>query len=1506
MNKFLLTVGLCLIAAATYAQSFSYQATARDASGDLLVNETIGVRIQLRNGAATGTVEYSEEFTATTNDNGVFALAIGEGATSSPMMLGDLSWGVDTYFLEVAIDEMGGTSYMTVGASEIRTVPVAITSERFETQVGNTDVIQLAQTQQAISNNVAIALNNDSNQESRILVLENQNLDGRLTIVEDRTTNAIIGNQALSDRIDTIQQNVAADMDQDATNELVTDFSLNGSVVRLEEAGVVRTVDLDAEFATQAELDAVQLDVDNNETAANAAIAAVQSDVDTNEADADAAIAAAAQASVDADALQNTAIIAAQDAADDAQADATQALADAAAAQADADAAQQSADDATITNVNLNNSVLEITEGTGTNATTSSVDLNNSFATDGELANARLDLTLNAASFDESTQTLEIVQGTGALPNGVTVSVADISDVATDTEATLDSNDPTEANQVAQISNGLGSTDVDLNLFITNDEQTAAISDGFDSVTGDVTFDTTGAAPVANISTGAVTADDIATGALTAADAAADLATQVEIDDNYNDSSLQNEVVNFSRVDGSTDTLDLSVFAIDTDLDDVIETITYNSIGDMGGRLEVTTEGGTTSNVLLEALTSDVENADNFDGASLSGQNLVFSNETDADDTVDLEVFATEGEVADALIVNTMDDVIVTGDIDGGFDVQLAPDVVTTDEILDGTILTTDIGAGEVTQNNIATGAVGSDEIIDGQVGTLELANGSVTTDKIAASAVTTDEILDGTILTEDLDITEIVDGQDGNTTGLATDAELALAAAAADVSDVQVNVGGTEIAVTQGGVVESYTLTNDLATQAELDVVEDNSLVTGALTGDDLVLTNGAGTATTLAFASDAENADNLNSAVLNGQAIDLTNEGGTAVASIDLSGFATETEAEDIAEAELVSTTGDISFTDNAGTIDAQIDADAVGSPEIATDAVGLDELDDTVNASQSELDAVEDNSVVDIVEVTDGLSFALGDGTTITPLAGVTTDSEIDDALVGDLGDVTVGGGIATAYTVEIDAEVITATELADASVVGGAGGDIQDNSIDENDIVSTPGLVAELNNAGLATDAEVAASISSAFTDATGDVTFTTSGAGMFASSIEDDAVTAADLNMDTAGEGLVQNASGALDVNPGAGLEIAMDAVAITDDATNGVTVGTSGVTVNAGNGIELDGDDVAADIDTAAGLEFNGTNEISLNVDTANDFQFTAGELSLADDSIDNDEIADDAVDTDQIADDAVEAAQIATDAVTNDAIADDAVNASNLDADVAGAGLVQNAASGAIDAVGNSGITVAADDISATIDTTAGIEFTGTTAGDEAIAVNVDTAAGLDFSAAGAVEVVLDATETVADLQFVSGGIAISPDAIQTGEIDDDTVETDDLNIANIQASQNDTATTASVFNADPSATTDNVLATDLDNLRSTLYAGTEFVAASTTVANLSRYVVVTGGTGNTITLPTGDSNFPIQQGRIVTVSNNSANPVDVANVANIFTIPANAAATFIHDGSNWIRIEN
>jgi uncharacterized protein (TIGR02145 family) len=106
-------------------QSFSYQAIARNASGNGIANQNIGLRISILQGSPTGSSVYTETHTALTDANGVLNLAIGTGAVTTGAF-STINWSQGAFFVQIEMDVTGGTTYVLMGTSQLLSVPYAL------------------------------------------------------------------------------------------------------------------------------------------------------------------------------------------------------------------------------------------------------------------------------------------------------------------------------------------------------------------------------------------------------------------------------------------------------------------------------------------------------------------------------------------------------------------------------------------------------------------------------------------------------------------------------------------------------------------------------------------------------------------------------------------------------------------------------------------------------------------------------------------------------------------------------------------------------------------------------------------------------------------------------------------------------------------------------------------------------------------------------------------------------------------------------------------------------------------------------------------------------------------------------------------------------------------------------------------------------------------------------------------------------------------------------------
>jgi hypothetical protein len=128
MKRILLTVGIllgCHLVSAQAPEKMSYQAVMRNTTGQLLVNQNIGVKVSVLQGSPAGTVVYSERLTGMTNVNGLISMEIGTGTVLSGTFAA-INWPSGNYYLKTETDPTGGTSYTIAGTSQLLSVPYAM------------------------------------------------------------------------------------------------------------------------------------------------------------------------------------------------------------------------------------------------------------------------------------------------------------------------------------------------------------------------------------------------------------------------------------------------------------------------------------------------------------------------------------------------------------------------------------------------------------------------------------------------------------------------------------------------------------------------------------------------------------------------------------------------------------------------------------------------------------------------------------------------------------------------------------------------------------------------------------------------------------------------------------------------------------------------------------------------------------------------------------------------------------------------------------------------------------------------------------------------------------------------------------------------------------------------------------------------------------------------------------------------------------------------------------
>jgi len=107
----------------TVPQGINYQAVARDANGDVLMNQALTIQFSVISDITTSAVSWQETHSVSTNDYGLYTAIVGQGtATSvgSSATFDVIDWGVSNHLLKVEVDygggliDMGTTAFMSV------------------------------------------------------------------------------------------------------------------------------------------------------------------------------------------------------------------------------------------------------------------------------------------------------------------------------------------------------------------------------------------------------------------------------------------------------------------------------------------------------------------------------------------------------------------------------------------------------------------------------------------------------------------------------------------------------------------------------------------------------------------------------------------------------------------------------------------------------------------------------------------------------------------------------------------------------------------------------------------------------------------------------------------------------------------------------------------------------------------------------------------------------------------------------------------------------------------------------------------------------------------------------------------------------------------------------------------------------------------------------------------------------------------------------------------------
>jgi hypothetical protein len=124
-------------AMAQVPEKIPYQAVARNASGNVVSNQMIGLKLSIVDNLVNGTTIYSEEHQVTTNAFGLINVNIGDGNTAAGAF-SSIDWTNGNKYVKVEMDINGGSNYVEMGTTPLLSVPFALHSKTAESVPGLT------------------------------------------------------------------------------------------------------------------------------------------------------------------------------------------------------------------------------------------------------------------------------------------------------------------------------------------------------------------------------------------------------------------------------------------------------------------------------------------------------------------------------------------------------------------------------------------------------------------------------------------------------------------------------------------------------------------------------------------------------------------------------------------------------------------------------------------------------------------------------------------------------------------------------------------------------------------------------------------------------------------------------------------------------------------------------------------------------------------------------------------------------------------------------------------------------------------------------------------------------------------------------------------------------------------------------------------------------------------------------------------------------------------------
>jgi hypothetical protein len=121
------------LSAQTGFDGFNFQSVLRNDKNQLLSNEVVNLKVEIRKNNVNGALLYSETHTATTNANGYISIVVGSGSPLSGNVYPDfksIDWADSAYYWNLFLQDKTNGNYNLTSSKQIFSVPLALYSKK--------------------------------------------------------------------------------------------------------------------------------------------------------------------------------------------------------------------------------------------------------------------------------------------------------------------------------------------------------------------------------------------------------------------------------------------------------------------------------------------------------------------------------------------------------------------------------------------------------------------------------------------------------------------------------------------------------------------------------------------------------------------------------------------------------------------------------------------------------------------------------------------------------------------------------------------------------------------------------------------------------------------------------------------------------------------------------------------------------------------------------------------------------------------------------------------------------------------------------------------------------------------------------------------------------------------------------------------------------------------------------------------------------------------------------